>query len=93
MATNCLGPFLLNRHLEPTLKKTAASSNNPLSVRIVWIASMIAASVPKGGITMNSDGSPKVIKVRKGWREERPGNILIIILAECDGKLYAEQGR
>ena len=65
MGTNCLGPFLLTRYLEPVLKKTAAASDSPLGVRIVWISSMIAASVPKGGIVMHSDGSPKVIKVRK----------------------------
>lgn len=63
MGTNCLGPFLFNHYLEPILKKTAASLENPLGVRIVWVASMIAASVPKGGIVMNKDGSPKVIKV------------------------------
>ena len=70
MGTNSLGPFLLNHYLEPILKKTAAASNNPLGVRVVWIASMIAASVPKGGITMNSDGSPKVIKVRQYWGKD-----------------------
>lgn len=64
MGTNCLGPFLLNHYLEPTLKKTAAETDSPLGVRIIWLSSMIAASVPKGGIIMNSDGSPKVIKVQ-----------------------------
>lgn len=64
MGTNCLGPFLLNHYLEPILKKTAAETDSPLGVRIIWLSSMIAASVPKGGIIMNSDGSPKVIKVQ-----------------------------
>ena len=64
MGTNCLGPFLLNHYLGSTLRRTAAQENNPLGVRIVWVSSLIAAFVPRGGIIMNSDGSPKVIKVR-----------------------------
>ena len=63
MGTNCLGPFLLNHFLESILTKTAAATNSPLGVRVVWLTSMIAVSVPKGGIVMNKDGSPKVIKV------------------------------
>ena len=64
MGTNCLGPFLLNHYLEPTLRRTAAQEHTALGVRIVWVSSLIAASVPRGGIIMNDDGSPKVIKVR-----------------------------
>lgn len=65
MGTNCLGPFLLNHYLEPVLKKTVAATNSPHGVRVVWLASMIAVSVPQGGIITNSDGSPKVVKVRR----------------------------
>ena len=61
MGTNCLGPFLLNRFLEPILKQTAKSMGG---VRVVWLSSIVATSVPPGGIDMNSDGSPKVLKVR-----------------------------
>ena len=71
MGTNCLGPFLLNHFLESTLTKTAAATSSPLGVRVVWLSSMIAVSVPKGGITMNRDGSPKVIKVHPRGREGR----------------------
>ncbi|KAL8829342.1 MAG: hypothetical protein Q9191_002071 [Dirinaria sp. TL-2023a] len=78
MGTNCLGPFLFNHYLEPTLKKTAASSENRLGVRIVWVASMIAASVPKGGITMNNDGSPKVIKnAMENYMQSKVGNVFL----------------
>lgn len=65
MGTNCLGPFLLNHYLEPILKRTAAATNSPLGVRVVWLASMIAVSVPPGGVVMDSDGIPKVVKVRE----------------------------
>ena len=64
MGTNCLGPFLLNHFLEPTLKSTAAKTKGRVGVRIVWLSSMIAASVPRGGITTDSSGKPVVVKVR-----------------------------
>lgn len=62
MGTNCLGPFLLSHYLEPILKKTAATTNSPLGVRVVWVSSMLATSVPDGGLVTNDDGSPKVLK-------------------------------
>ena len=49
MGTNCLGPFLFNHFLEGILRKTAAFAP-PDSVRVVWIASMIALSTPHGGV-------------------------------------------
>ena len=75
MGTNCLGPFLLNHFLEPTLTKTAAATNSPLGVRVIWLSSMIAVSVPKGGIIMDKDGSPKVLKVNLGGRQGRVGSL------------------
>ena len=92
MGTNCLGPFLLNHYLEPTLKKTAAENNSPLGVRVVWLSSMIAASVPKGGIMMHRDGSPKVIKVQLTWEKQRSCEPMLM-LVERHGKLHAKQGR
>ncbi|KAL9101942.1 MAG: hypothetical protein Q9163_002856 [Psora crenata] len=78
MGTNCLGPFLLNHYLEPTLKRTAAETNSPLGVRVIWLSSMIAASVPKGGIMMTNDGSPKVIKnAMENYMQSKVGNVFV----------------
>ena len=77
MGTNCLGPFLLNHYLEPILKKTAAATNSTLGVRIVWLSSMIAVSVPQGGIITNSDGSPKVVKVRRHLKTDRHASLYL----------------
>ena len=68
MSTNSLEPFLLNRFPESTLTKAVAATDNSLGVRVVWLSSMIAASVSKGAITMNSDGSSELIKVHLCWR-------------------------
>lgn len=43
MATNCLGPFLLNKLLEPVLISTA-SHEAPGEVRVVWVTSLLTVS-------------------------------------------------
>ena len=61
MGTNCLGPFLLVRLLEPVLRSTAAAEP-PSTVRIVWVSSMVAVGTPKGGVIFDKAGSPKMLK-------------------------------
>lgn len=43
MGTNCLGPFLLNKLLEPVLFSTA-SHEAPGEVRVVWVTSLLTVS-------------------------------------------------
>ncbi|KAF2219852.1 hypothetical protein BDZ85DRAFT_35648 [Elsinoe ampelina] len=57
IGTNCLGPFLFTELLIPLLKKTASTSP-PGSVRITWAASLATELSPKGGVPINTDGSP-----------------------------------
>ncbi|KAJ9133447.1 NAD(P)-binding protein [Pleurostoma richardsiae] len=63
MATNCLGPHLLSRCLEPLLVKTAQDhATEKASVRVVWVSSFIAYSTPKGGIIWDEkEGAPKLL--------------------------------
>jgi len=61
MGTNCLGPCLFTRLLEPILIRTARSSE-PGSVRAVYVSSMISFGTPRGGIRWDdSAGRPKVL--------------------------------
>ena len=78
MATNCLGPLLFNSFLEPILKRTAASA--PIdSVRIVWLSSLLAVSVPRDGIMWDEkSGQPKILKNRmESYMESKAGNMFI----------------
>ena len=79
MATNCLGPFILNRLLEPILIRTVRAESNPDSVRIVWMSSMITFSVPPGGIQFSKEsGSPKVLKNRmQNYMQSKVGNVFL----------------
>jgi NAD(P)-dependent dehydrogenase (short-subunit alcohol dehydrogenase family) len=57
IATNCLGPFLLNQLLTPLLSKTAESSP-PGAIRTVWAASSVVdATSPKGGVSLDEAGN------------------------------------
>lgn len=91
MTTNCLGPFLLNRLLEPILIKTAqAESPNSGRVRIVWVASMITVSVPPGGIQFEKGGTPKVLKnPMQNYMQSKVGNVF---LASEAAKHLGEKG-
>ena len=78
MATNCLGPFLLNHLLEPMLVRTAAAESTPNGVRIVWLSSLINASVPDGGIQFSKDGSPRVQKnAMQNYMQSKVGNVFL----------------
>ncbi len=78
MATNCLGPFLLNQLLEPILARTALAEQTPDHVRVVWVASMITASVPDGGIQFDKSGSPKVLKnAMQNYMQTKVGNVFL----------------
>lgn len=62
MGTNCLGPFTFNDLLLPLLKYTAASKPKD-SVRVVWLSSVIAHGVVRGGFIFDDrTGTPAVLK-------------------------------
>ncbi|KAJ9605352.1 short-chain alcohol dehydrogenase [Cladophialophora chaetospira] len=79
MATNCLGPFLLTRLLEPILRKTARSTPDKNSVRIVWVASMIAYGVPDGNIVFDKSTSrPKIHKNNlENYMQSKVGDVFL----------------
>ena len=78
MATNCLGPFILNHLLEPILARTASADSGSRSVRVVWVSSMIAASVPPGGIQFEKSGTPKVLKnAMQNYMQSKVGNVFL----------------
>lgn len=62
MATNCLGPFLLNHHLQQILSRTSKRADvRDGDVRIVWLTSFIDGSV-KGGMELDpTTGGPRVL--------------------------------
>ncbi|KAL9031274.1 MAG: hypothetical protein Q9196_000681 [Gyalolechia fulgens] len=80
MATNCLGPFLLNRLLEPLLVRTAESESATRNgTRIVWVSSMITAGVAPGGICFeNKSGQPQVLKnAMQNYMQTKVGNLFL----------------
>lgn len=78
MATNCLGPFLLDQLLEPMLTRTASVEPTPDRVRVVWVSSMITASVPDGGVQFDKRGSPKVLKnAMQNYMQTKAGNVFL----------------
>lgn len=55
-ATNILGPFLLSKLLQPTLRATAATSP-PNTVRVTWAGSLATVlGTPTGGVAWTADG-------------------------------------
>lgn len=61
MGTNCLGPYLLNHFLEPTLRQTARLAPDD-SVRVIWLSSMVAVATPQNGIRFERGASaPEVL--------------------------------
>lgn len=78
MGTNCLGPFLFNHFLEGVMKNTAATAPAN-SVRIVWVASMVAVATPQGGVLWSEEtGQPKVLKnAMESYMETKAGNMFL----------------
>ena len=79
MATNCLGPFILNHLLEPILTQTVHAESASNHVRIVWLSSMITTSVPLDGIQFDGkSGSPIVLKnAMQNYMQSKVGNVFL----------------
>ena len=78
IGTNCLGPHLLYRLLEPILVKTAASSPKG-SVRVTWAgSSAIDLLSPKpDGVELADDGRPKDKGVQLNYGQSKVGNLFL----------------
>jgi NAD(P)-dependent dehydrogenase (short-subunit alcohol dehydrogenase family) len=76
MGTNCLGPFTFNDLLLPLLKQTAANAPKD-SVRVVWLSSIIAHSVVRGGFVFDDrTGAPAVLKdPMENYMQSKVGNV------------------
>lgn len=73
MVTNCLAPYLLTILLEPILTRTAASSPS-LSVRVVFVVSLMQLGTPAGGMSFDSQGTPKVLpKAMDNYMQSKAG--------------------
>ena len=81
MATNCLGPYLFTRLLEPTLLRTAAAAAEAQrgSVRVVFTSSMISYGPPKGGIQWDEATSrPRLLKASfDNYMQSKVGDVFI----------------
>lgn len=80
LATNCLGPFLLTKLLQPLLDETAAEeARNSVSnsVRVVWTASqMIELAAPPEGIVMSELTETPKGRARN-YTNSKTGNFLL----------------
>ncbi|KAG0646559.1 Short-chain dehydrogenase reductase [Hyphodiscus hymeniophilus] len=77
MATNCLAPYLLTILLEPLLIRTAASSPT-LSVRVVFIVSLIQFGTPQGGVMFDSQGNPQTLSSKSDtYMQSKAGGALL----------------
>lgn len=87
--TNCLGPYVFTKCLEPILIRTAAFAPAN-TVRILWAASSgIQVLAPNGGIVEEkSDASPKVLdSVQANYGQTKVGNVFFA--AKFQDKLAA----
>lgn len=78
MGTNCLGPFTFNDLLLPLLKHTAANAPKD-SVRVVWLSSIIAHGVVRGGFVFDDrTGTPAVLKdPMENYMQSKVGNVFL----------------
>ena len=78
IGTNCLGPCLLYRLLEPILIKTAASAPTG-SVRVAWAgSSALEVLSPKpDGIEVDNDGQPQDKGVELNYGQSKVGNLFL----------------
>jgi retinol dehydrogenase 12 len=82
MGTNCLGPFLLTKLLEPLLRSTARAetqmSGSKRGVRLVWVSSAIDVGVPKGCIIFDESGNPKILpKQLENYMQTKSGMVFL----------------
>lgn len=78
LATNCLGPFLFTRLLQPLLMAAAADATAlPASVRVVWASSQVVElSSPPEGIIMDEIRSPPKDRTRN-YTNSKTGNLFL----------------
>ena len=78
LGTNCLGPHLLYRLLEPILVKTAACSPKG-SVRVTWAGSSAIdlVSPTPDGVSLADDGRPKDKGVQLNYGQSKVGNLFL----------------
>ncbi|OBT44891.1 hypothetical protein VE00_04759 [Pseudogymnoascus sp. WSF 3629] len=63
VGTNCLAPYVLTILLEPIISRTAtASATQPLSVRIVWVVSLLQGGTLPGAMKFEKDGTPVILE-------------------------------
>jgi NAD(P)-dependent dehydrogenase (short-subunit alcohol dehydrogenase family) len=73
MGTNCLAPYLLTILLEPVLIRTAASAPS-LSIRVVFVVSLIQLGSPAGGMSFDGQGIPKILpKPMENYMQSKVG--------------------
>ncbi|KAI1364048.1 hypothetical protein F5Y08DRAFT_307737 [Xylaria arbuscula] len=80
IGTNCLGPYLLYRLLQPLLAKTASNPSTPTgSVRVLWAGSIAVhvATPDKQGIVIDADGCPVDKGFRANYAQSKVGNVFI----------------
>lgn len=78
MATNCLGPFLLNTLLVDILRRTAASqTSRSNTVRIVWVSSIVGTGPPKGGVQFDENGNPKQFSGMENYMQTKAGDVYL----------------
>jgi len=91
-ATNILGPYLFTKLLLPILKKTAASSPKG-SVRVSWAGSLaVDLNSPKGGVTLQEDGSPSFKKEGGRTEEYATSKAANYLLGYEFGKRFGSDG-
>ena len=78
IGTNCLGPCLLYKLLQPILVKTAASSPKG-SVRVTWAGSsaLDLLSPKPDGMELDDDGRPKDKGVQLDYGQSKVGNLFL----------------
>jgi len=77
LATNCLGPFLFTRLLQPVLVKTAALSP-PGAVRVLFTGSVVAEiNAPKGGINFEDINHENGGSAQLKYRQSKVKNIFL----------------
>lgn len=79
MATNCLGPYLLTKLLQPTLRQTAVAAPHG-SVRVLWAASLgVDVLSPPGGITCDDTHiySPDPSTAMRNYAASKAGNVFL----------------